>query len=486
LVTDRSGYNWKHVFPTARQSEFVKYLLGLIVAVAIFWSLDLSYLENVRAEILLRDSSLEVEAVADLPAATDMAFLGQDDILVLAKEGKVYRVENGDISHDPVLELDVDSEVEKGLLGLAVANTSQNDGNEGRDDPKYVFLYYTEKVQPSSSNCAGERERNEVPVNRLYRYEFMDNRLTNARLLIEIPVGCGDSLLDEGIDHRQHFGGAITIGPDNNVYLVTGDGGACYTGESCQRAVDTGFLNAQTANKKDGGRAEGRSGILYLTQNGEPVSPVLGNEYPLNLYYAYGVRNSFGIDFDPVTGNLWDTENGPAFGDEINLVEPGFNSGWAKIQGEWRIHNYTLLEPIALNKGYFYSSVSSYDINLEDFNGKGRYSAPEFIWNSTIGLTSLEFFDSDKLGEQYENDLFVGAVLQGILYRFDLDQDRRNLLLDEPLDDRVANSEKELSKVVFGYGFDRIVDIKVGPNGYLYLLTLDGEIMRIVPKDKND
>jgi aldose sugar dehydrogenase len=94
--------------------------------------------------------------------------------------------------------------------------------------------------------------------------------------------------------------------------------------------------------------------------------------------------------------------------------------------------------------------------------------APEFIWNSTVGLTSLEFFDSDKLGEQYENDLFVGAVLQGILYRFDLDQDRRNLLLEEPLDDKVANSEKELSKVVFGYGFDRIVDIEV------------------VPKDKND
>jgi aldose sugar dehydrogenase len=223
VVTDRSGYTWKHIFPTARQSEFAKYLLGLIVAVAIFCSLHLSYLENVRAEILLTDPSLEVEAVANLPAATAMAFLGQDDILVLAKEGKVYRVENGDISHDPVSELDVDSEVEKGLLGIAVANTSQNDGNEGRDDPRYVFLYYTEKVQPASGNCAEERERNEVPVNRLYRYEFMDNRLTNARMLIEIPVGCGDSLLEDGIDHRQHFGGPITIGPDNNVYLVTGD-----------------------------------------------------------------------------------------------------------------------------------------------------------------------------------------------------------------------------------------------------------------------
>ena len=54
---------------------------------------------------------------------------------------------------------------------------------------------------------------------------------------------------------------------------------------------------------------------------------ILGNTYPLNLYYAYGIRNSFGMDFDPVTGKLWDTENGPDYGDEINLVEPGFNSG---------------------------------------------------------------------------------------------------------------------------------------------------------------
>ena len=60
---------------------------------------------------------------------------------------------------------------------------------------------------------------------------------------------------------------------------------------------------------------------------------IIGDEDPLNKYYAYGIRNSFGIDFDPVTGKLWDTENGPGYGDEINLVEPGFNSGWSKVQG---------------------------------------------------------------------------------------------------------------------------------------------------------
>ena len=77
-------------------------------------------------------------------------------------------------------------------------------------------------------------------------------------------------------------------------------------------------------------------GLEYLrfTQNGNPVETgILGEKYPLNLYFAYGIRNGFGLDFDPVSGKLWDTENGPQSGDEINLVEPGFNGGWNKIQG---------------------------------------------------------------------------------------------------------------------------------------------------------
>ena len=68
------------------------------------------------------------------------------------------------------------------------------------------------------------------------------------------------------------------------------------------------------------------NGMLRINQDGMPeaISP-LGDSEPLNLYYSYGVRNSFGFDFDPITGKLWNTENGEDFGDEINLVEPGFN-----------------------------------------------------------------------------------------------------------------------------------------------------------------
>ena len=115
----------------------------------------------------------------------------------------------------------------------------------------------------------------------------------------------------------------MEIGPDNNLYLIIGD--------------FHGYQNRTTTlaqNYKNGTFPDGRAGILRLTQDGKPIKDgILGKKYPLNLYYAYGIRNGYGLDFDPVSGKLWDTENGPDSGDEINLVNPGFNSGWNRIQG---------------------------------------------------------------------------------------------------------------------------------------------------------
>lgn len=81
----------------------------------------------------------------------------------------------------------------------------------------------------------------------------------------------------------------------------------------------------------DSSSSNNNIGVYTVPDNG-----IIGNDYPQNLYYAYGIRNGFGIDWDPVIGNLWDTENGPWYGDEINLVLPGFNSGWSKDQGIWK------------------------------------------------------------------------------------------------------------------------------------------------------
>ena len=440
-------------------------------------------LASAGAEMVLKDPNLEVELLAELEVGewpTAMAFLGQDDILVLTQQGKINRILNGNLLENPLLELEVDSGGEGGLLGIAMTNQS----GEENEDERQVFLYYTEKEQRTDDDCQGkECEVNEYIFNRLYKYELKDGRFTNGSQLVEIPVGW-DAPNPEMAD--DHFGGAVTIGPDNNVYLATGDGGTCWDEESCQRAISGGFLAAKTANDKEGDAPIGKGGILYLTQNGEPVDNLLSDEYPLNLYYAYGIRNSFGIDFDPVTGNLWDAENGPFFGDEINLVEPGFNSGWAKIQGEWLIRDYTQLKPTDPEKGYHYSS-SAYqnDPELEDFDGKGTYSAPEFVWNSSVGLTSLKFFNSDALGKEYKNDMFVGSF-HGLLFHFDLDEERRNFTLQEPLTDKVANSDDEMNSIIFGSGLGAITDIEVGPDGNLYLATFAGEVLKIVSKDKGD
>jgi hypothetical protein len=126
---------------------------------------------------------------------------------------------------------------------------------------------------------------------------------------------------------------------------------------------------------------------------------------PLRLYYAYGIRNSFGLDFDPITGSLWDTENGPHEGDEINLVNPGFNSGWQEIVG-------------------FSSSQKKFAVpKLVTFDGKGKYEEPKLVWAHSTGLTSLIFLDSEKLGTQYSNDMFVGDVHNGRIYHFKLNDE---------------------------------------------------------------
>src|SRR5215217_8832036 len=116
---------------------------------------------------------------------------------------------------------------------------------------------------------------------------------------------------------------------------------------------------------------DGRGGILRVTEDGQqPLQRILGNGSQLNLYYAYGIRNSFGLDFDPVTGTLWDTENGPSFGDEINLVKPGFNSGWASIQGFWTLNDkHKKVEEVVIPTSINAGEKKDNNYGLVDFGG---------------------------------------------------------------------------------------------------------------------
>ena len=385
----------------------------------------------------LADSHLKVEEVAGgLDTPTTMAFLGPNDILVLEKDkGTVQRVVNGKILGEPLLDVNVANSVERCMCGIAISK---------HDSKTYVFLYYTE----INGKDGEDRQGKEPSANRLYRYELVGNKLVDPLLLLDLPANPGP----------RHNGGAIIIGPDENLYVPIGD-------------VDGSFKEQDTEtvtqNYNDGVGPDGRSGILRITQDGQPAGPgILGDSLPLSLYYAYGIRNSFGLGFDPVTGNLWETENGPGEGDEINLVEPGFNSGWQQVHG-------------------LAKSTKGFDPkDLVEFNGKGHYRDPELVWQNTVGPTALLFMTSDKLGSQYVNDMFVGDVHNGRIYHFDLTEDRTHLVLPPELAGKVVKNPNAdgLDQIIFGEEFGGISDLKIGPDGYLYVVSVGlGKIFKIVP-----
>ncbi|HTH21441.1 MAG TPA: PQQ-dependent sugar dehydrogenase, partial [Nitrososphaeraceae archaeon] len=350
----------------------------------------------------VKDKNLVVENVTGgLDKPTSMAFLGPNDILVTEKEtGKVMHVIDGQIQDTPALDVAVATDIERGLLGIAIAK--QPDGKI------YVFLSYTESGDDSDGS---DFEDNVDPAgNRLYRYEYVDGQLKNPLLLLDLPA------IPEN-DRGEHNGGKIRIGPDNNVYYIIGEVGGHRT---------------QAQNIGDGPEPNGLGGVLRVTQNGDIVKgdSIFGEESPLNLYYAMGIRNSFGMDFDPLTGNLWDTENGPTAADEINLVFPGFNSGWEQIQGY-------------VDKDLLQHGTTEADLV---YFGKSQYADPKFVWDTTIGITALKFLNSDKLGTKYQNNMFVGDINNGLLYRFVLNEARNDLSFDNgyaentgPLADREVN-----------------------------------------------
>jgi glucose/arabinose dehydrogenase len=384
----------------------------------------------------LFDSNLKITTIAEgLSTPTTMAFVGPDDILVLEKDtGMVKRIVNGKVLAKPVLDVNVANSVERCLCGIAVSK----DGST-----TYVFIYYTQIEGKDGEDKAGKQ-----PIgNRVYRYELSGDALINPLLLMDLPANPGP----------RHNGGNIIIGPDNNIYVAIGDVDGSFKGPTTE---------TKTQNYKNGIDPDGRSGILRITQNGQPTDGILGDSIPLRLYYAYGIRNSFGMDFDPISGNLWDSENGPGNGDEINLVLPGFNSGWQQVQG------------LASMEDSFSES------DLQNFDGKGHYSDPELVWVNTAGPTAVKFLNSTKLGTTYENDMFVGDVHNGRIYHFDLTPDRKDLILPQELSSRVIEKPTSpgVSKIVFGEGFAGITDLEVGPDGNLYVVSIGlGSIYQISP-----
>lgn len=371
----------------------------------------------------LHDQSLAFEVVAEgLESPTSMAFVGSDRLLVLEKNGKVRLILDGRLASEPALKVDVASEVERGLLGIAVWNGAS------------VFLYMTED--------GGNETRNRIYE---YSYDFSTNKLVNATLVLDLP----------GEPGPYHNGGKIAIGPhDGHLYAVIGD-------------INSG--GGMLDNQIPGRPPDDKSVVLRVNRDtgmaveDNPFYKYQGNMEKLQRYYAYGIRNSFGIDFDPVSHRLWMTENGPDSYDEINVVEPGFNSGWHKVMGPIARANATLDD-------------------LYIFDG-AAYQDPVFSWRVPVGVTDIEFFSSSELGEKYQNNIFVGDINNGNLYFFRVNGDRTGLELGHPeFADLVADQAEgdSLSSLILGERFGRITDVETGPDECLYMLSYEGgKIYRI-------
>ncbi len=419
--------------------------------------------ENNMPERIIEEEEIDIELVTQgLESPTSLTFIGDDgDMLILEKSGEVIYFVNENETKKSLLNFStIDDRNERGLLGVAVidympdestamltiSDTVNNSGLASSVPKTFVFFYLTE---------ASSEDKTQPLGNRIYRFEWNDTNksLSNGTLILDLPVLPG----------QNHNGGKLISDSENgHLYAVIGD------------LNRKGMLQ----NFKNGSLPDDTSAIIRINPDGSPAqgNPFLNlsktNEGYANLskYYAYGIRNSFGLAIDPVTGTLWDTENGHDRFDEINIVRPGFNSGWAMVMGPIEMSNATA------------------ESDLVNFQGSS-YADPVFSWGRAVGVTDIEFYDSDSLGDDYTNNIFVSDANNGDLYFFEVNEDRSGLQFENPdIDnDLVASNEIERLDITFGNGFQSsITDIETGPDGYLYVLTYHptmGSLFRIIPQD---
>ena len=334
---------------------------------------------------------------------TTMTFV-EDDILILQKsDGVVRLIRDGVLEDKPVLDVNVDSIGEKGMLGITSVGSS-------------VYLYFTEANEDGGESLG----------NRIYKYEWDGDSLINPELLKELP------------SNVSHNGGAMVVGLDDQVYAVIGD--TLRYGLLQNKPLE--WLKGEDIDLKD-------NGVILQLETEKP-------------YFAMGIRNSFGLAIDPITGNLWATENGDDDFDEINLIPEKFNSGWIVIMGPATESELTSLP------GY------------EDY----VYDDPKFSWEKQVAPTGLDFAKFQEISN-YDNSLFVGDCNTGNLYKFELNENRDGFEFTSSfLKDNVINKNETMDEIIIGTGFGCVTDIERGPDGFLYVVSLsEGTIYRILPAE---
>jgi glucose/arabinose dehydrogenase len=455
--------------------------------------------DALRAQVpfpALVDSNLGVRAVVTgLNQPTTMAFLGANDFLVLEKAtGKVHRVVNG--TKQTVLDLAVNSASERGLLGIAIHPSFPE-----------VYLYWTESTTGSTN-----LSETALLGNRVDRFVWNGGNLVHDRNIIMIRALQEDAT--NPVARGNHDGGILRFGPDRKLYIAIGDLGR----RGQMQNLPNGPFGPGIPDDQFGGPEpddEHLSGVI-LRVNDDGTAPsdnpfyAVGASMPgevgvnIQKIFAYGLRNTFGMDFDPASGDLWLEQNGDDSFTEIDRVEPGMNGGWVQVMGPIeRIAQFKEIETSAQFFGL--QQVRWSPVNIADspavalsrmFMLPGaHYSDPEFSWKFEVAPAGVGFLSSRALGPQYENDFFVGAaritLLGGNIFRFNLTGNRRNVAVDDPrLQDRVADNLAkfditESETLLFGTNFGVGTDIRTGPNGNLFVVSLtNGAVYEIFRRQR--
>jgi glucose/arabinose dehydrogenase len=186
--------------------------------------------------------------------------------------------------------------------------------------------------------------------------------------------------------------------------------------------------------------------ILRMTDEGKVPAdnPFLTTSGAFPYIYAYGIRAPLGLAIDR-NGELWESENGPRGGDELNHIMAGHNYGWPLIT--W---------------GHRYDAITMPAHPEPEGAEIGKFDQPVVDWSPSPAVSAITFYEG-KAFPRWKDSLLMGSLKQMDLFRIVLDGDRP--VVQETL----------------LHGLNRIRDVRVGPEGYVYILTDAGQLVRMVP-----
>ncbi len=338
-----------------------------------------------------------------------MAFLPDGAILVTERGGNLRLVRNGKLDPNPVAGVPkVQAQGLGGLLDLALhPKFAEN---------KLIYFVYHKPGTPAAANAGNTRAAGPLT---LARAKWDGSGLTNATDLFT------------GISSGN--GSRIIFGNDGMIYMTIGSGDP----PQAASAQDLNSLAGKVLRLKDDGTVP-------------PDNPFVNRKDARPEIYTLGHRIPLGLAINPVTGDIWECENGPNGGDEVNALRPGKNYGW----------------PVVSN-GRFYLGA-----RVSENPYREGMEPPMVYWVPSIATSGLAFYTGDKF-PNWKNNLFVGGMRQG-------EVPRSGHMERVDFNDKWEELHREglLRELK-----NRIRDIRQGPDGFLYVLTAenDGALIRIEP-----